>query len=78
MKKVIRRLLCFNRRTFNGPNKDIEAALEKAGGAIFLERLRNGKPYNPKEEGERLFKVLSILFPKSTIDVLARKLKGRG
>jgi hypothetical protein len=69
MERIIRRLLSFTRNKFAGRNSDIEKALQKTGGAIFLQRIGKN-PYNPSEEGQRLFRVLMILFPKATLEVL--------
>lgn len=73
MERILRQLLSFTRNRFGGPNKDIEKALQKTGGAIFLERIKR-KSHNPQEEGERLFRVLKALFPHSTLEVLRAKL----
>ena len=67
------RKLMFARKNFGGPNEDIEKALKKTRGAIFLKRI-GSEPYDPIEDGERLFKVLSVLFPRQTLDVLAKRL----
>lgn len=67
------RKLMFTRRKFGDLNKDIETALKKSDGAIFLNRV-SGEPYDPEEDGEKLFKVLTVLFPRQTLDVLAKRL----
>jgi len=77
MERIIRQVLRFTRNAFGGPNRDIEEALQRTGGAIYLKKVNGNQPYNPKEEGERLSKVLSVLFPKPTLDVLTRKLAKR-
>jgi len=73
MKRIIRQLLSFTRNRFAGPNSDIEEALQKTGGAIFLQRIGKN-PYNPQEEGQRLFKVLKVLFPRATLEALRAEL----
>lgn len=67
------RKLVFARKNFGGPNEDIEKALKKTRGAIFLKKI-GSEPYDSKDEGEKLFKVLSVLFPRQTLDVLAKRL----
>lgn len=66
--------LKFARNNFSGPNADIERLLEVTKGAIFLKRLKNGEPFDPKEEGRRLYRVISLLFPEETISALIKKM----
>jgi len=73
MERIIRQLLSFTRNGFAGPNSDIEEALQKTGGAIFLQRSRKNS-YNSQEEGQRLFKVLKVLFPRATLEALRAEL----
>lgn len=73
MERIVRQLLSFTRNRFGGENIDIEKALQKTGGAIFLQRIGKNPfnpQYNPREEGRRLFKVLKALFPGATLKAL--------
>ena len=75
MERLIKQVLRFTRNAFGGSNRDIEEALEKTGGAIFLKKVSDRYPYKPEEEAERLHKVLSVLFLKPPLDALAKRLR---